>query len=126
MNQHDASGAPIDPISLAPIPLHRRITVRVTEDPFHGTLGHVPTDYYCFDKTYLLEWLKGSIINPLTNIAFSDLQLKEIQKEIDKTAPYVWPNGYRSFFSHMPTRQATAADPSPWPEAFRAALMRDF
>jgi len=70
VNDRDASGAPIDPFSLEPIPLSRLMRIPVNHnDPM--------TDYYCFDQTNLYEWIHDDHnTNPLTGLPFSPADAK--------------------------------------------------
>lgn len=119
VNNKDASGAPIDPITLAPIPLNRLIRV-----PVLVQYDNPPTDFFCFDRTALLAWLKISVRNPFIAGNFTRSQLWVILNQLNLRPKYTWPdNGFRSFFSHSPQRSSDANDESPWPEQFRQGIM---
>jgi hypothetical protein len=80
-------GIPIDPISLAQIPLNRLIRVPVSFKPFPYEIHPQPgTDYYCFDRDYLLRWLNQSPKNPSTGLNFSYAQAHDIYLQLKQQA----------------------------------------
>jgi hypothetical protein len=127
VNNHTEAGIPIDPIGLETIPLNKIIRVPVSweEDEYIRLVPTATTDYYCFNQTTLLQWLKGSTKNPMTGIRFTRQQGSSIVDQI-KGPVYTWNNGFRSPFSH-PIRifgpvAEDAAGPNPWPRGLLRIL----
>jgi hypothetical protein len=79
VNNHTDEGLPIDPITLEAIPRTKYIKVAVTYD---GWRHAKDTDYYCFNGSTLLEWLKTSTMNPLTGVKFSQYQGEDIALQV--------------------------------------------
>ena len=126
VNNKTREGLPIDPITLATIPLNKSIQLPTSYQEFpYESRSKDGTDYYCFNQDSLLQWLQNHTKNPFTGVEFNlsegnniHLQLKKIKGKI-----FEWNNGYKSVFSHGPLRRSNAEDESPWPEGLRKIIL---
>jgi hypothetical protein len=128
VNNHTAQGIPIDPISFETIPLNKIIRVPVSweENELLRLVPTAATDYYCFNQNTLLQWLKNSTKNPMTNIRFTREQGQAIVSQI-KGPVYTWYNGFRSPFSNPPPIHGEAPEgANPWPQGLLRILFPEF
>ena len=110
MNGVDASGAPIDPISLSPIPVNRLVRITAPNGKF-----------YCFDSKTLLAWLDLYTTNPATGLVFTREEGMEIVNSLRNN--FTWFNGARSPFSHPPIFAAAVGEAKPWPRGLARIYM---
>jgi hypothetical protein len=116
---------------MSTIPLNKIIRVPVSweEDEYIRLVPTKKTDYYCFNQSTLLEWLKVSTKNPMTNDRFTREQGKSIVDQV-KGPLYEWHNGFKSPFSHAISITSTGspanAGPNPWPKGLIKIIYPEF